>query len=241
MVTKAREEIMNRESDEAFKHAEQKQAKKIRDAQKIKEARDQANSSWIAAEQYASEIETYLNSLKSSFSVFILMDLHIICSRARQNADKAKAASESAHRVGSITQVRKYAKEAKIAERIAYDAKLKMQYDKIKFDKRKSDIRTDYCYKEQTEEELFEQDAFRWAKDKNFEQVVSGINKFINTDEVCNILSALEKHKNVTRAYRELSRLFHPDVLHKHKDLPEIEKFKYGIIMKLLNAAKAST
>ncbi|MEK7339743.1 MAG: hypothetical protein AABZ92_03395, partial [Verrucomicrobiota bacterium] len=227
----------------ALKRKEAKKAKAIRDAirdaPKIKEAQDFANIAAVRAERYAREIETFIDCLDQSLvSIFRLMDLKQLGSSARKYANEAKAAAESASRADNLKQTLKFSEEANDAYRKANKANLKMKEEKKWFEKWMPNY-VNYCSRELTEEELFEVNVFTWFKHKTFDHVVRGIDQFIKTDNVRSILSDLDKHKNTIKAYKELSRLFHPDTLHKHKDLSEFEKFQYITIMKVLNAAKS--
>ena len=89
-----------------------------------------------------------------------------------------------------------------------------------------------------SEQEIFERAVLSWYKGKTFADAVRGVSRFIYNDDIRNILASLEQHQNVMKAYKHLSRLFHPDRMNNRRDLSDLDKFKYVTIMKALNGAK---
>ena len=222
----------------ALRALRRKEAKAIKDAEKLKDAREKATASWQRAEANATEIEAYLKLQESTMgfgSIFLLFDLRIACSTARRYADKAKAAADGANKSKSVAKALKFAKEAVFAEYGAYESKKTMEEQKKRFARFSPPQKP----RELTKEELFEVEVFNWFKRKSFDETIRGISKFIDNEKVQSILSDFNKHKNTKKAYKELSRILHPDTLNKQKELSEFEKFKYITLMKVLNAAKA--
>lgn len=225
--------------DKEAKALKRKEAKAIRDGKKISDARIRANASKIKAEQYANEIEEYLNSIKSDYSIFALFDLEVESSVARTSANKAASAAEAANKATSANQASKFAKEAESAEYVASASRKRMDDIKDRLKKFSRSTASEPDSPEIAACKKFEADIFKWFKGKSFDQVVRNIHLFMDIDKVRSILDDLHKHNNTKKAYHELSRLFHPDVIYKHKDLSDFDKFKYTTIMKILNAAKA--
>lgn len=233
-----KEETPNKEANTDNQN-EKKKTKATTAGEKLKKARLQANEHLKEAEAYATEVEAYMNSL-----YYISFEMRIAGLSARSSVERAKAAVEAVNKATTLRQANKFVKEAASAAYVAHATKKMMEEDKKKFPKNTSN---QYCKSDSvpsppktlSDEEQFEVDVFKWFKSKSFDDAVRGIRQFIDNEKVQVILDNLEHHKDTKKAYKELSRLFHPDTLYKQKNITDFEKFKYITMMKVLNAAKA--
>lgn len=219
---------------------ERREAKIILDKIKIEQAIFKSKNSYESSKIYLIEIETFYNSLDESQSIFILSDIKTIFHLAKTFTEKSKLAYECTIKANTVRQAEKYSNDAEFAESVVLENLKLMEKEKLKKKYKYKIINSSSINnKELNEYDLFELKVDEWFKGKTFKQVIQNICEIINTEIVNNIISNLDKHKNIMKSYKELSLIFHPDKLNNNLNISEFDKFKYITMYKVMNSAKS--
>lgn len=211
---------------------------------KIQEAIKRSEMSYKMSDFYLKEIETFYNSLDETQSIFILSDIKTIYNLAKAFTEKAKVSYESTIKAKTIRSAETHSKQSEFAESVVFENYTKMKIEKTKkkyiFKIPQYNYSKDFNNKELSDEEMFELKVNEWFKNKNFEQIIQNICELIDNEKIKNIILNLGNHKNIMKAYKQLSVVLHSDKIDRDSNLTEFEKFKYNTVYKLINLAKNS-